>query len=106
MLNIIITAVFKLITLLGNLICLPITLIITPFMNALGFTDFITYIYSFLDMALSYASFFIVAFHIPIVPFVILLGLCLTIFTFSISIRAVLLVKNIYTAVKSGDSSK
>ena len=56
MLNIIITAVFKLITLLGNLITLPIKLVITPFMSALGFTSFISYIYDFIDMALDYAK--------------------------------------------------
>lgn len=106
MLNIIISAVFKLIQLIGGLLLTPLMLIITPLMSALGFTDFISHIYYFIDLALTYASFFVVALHIPIVPFVFLLGLCVTLFTFSITIRAVLLVKNIYTAVKSGDTSK
>lgn len=100
MLKIIISAVFKLIALIGSLLLAPLMVLLTPLMSLLGFAEFIPYFIGFFQTGLTYASWFVIALHIPLAPFVTIISLCGVFLTFNISLRAVLLVKNIYLAVK------
>ena len=102
MLNIIITAVFKLIEIIGKILITPIFTVLSPILNALGFSQFANGILNFVDYSLTYVDFFIDIFHIPRVALVIVLGLGATILTFNIALITFSLVTNIYSYIKNG----
>ena len=58
MLNIIITAVFKLIGIIGKIIITPIILLVTPLLNAFGFSTYANGILEFIDSRVTICWFY------------------------------------------------
>lgn len=105
MLNLVVKILFKLISIIVGVVLTPIIAIISPIMSVFGFSEFIPYILQFLNTAFTYFNFFVVAFHIPIAPLILIISICGVLITFNISMRAVLMVMSVYSTYKSGAQS-
>jgi len=106
MLNIVIQILFKVISIIGGLLCAPIVVILKPFMDYFGFTDFIPYMLGFIDLSLTYFGFFAILLHIPLAPLVLIISLGGVIFTLTVSMRAIIMIKSVWDAFKGSSGGR
>lgn len=102
MLKILISAVFKLIALIGKIIITPIMLIVNPILTAFGFSEYTNSILQFLQSAYSYFNFFVELLHIPRLAIQSVFAVGGTILTFNVTLYTVGLLISIYDFVKAG----
>lgn len=106
MLNLVVSIVFKLISIIGGILLVPIITILKPFMDLLGFSDFVSYILQYIDIALTYFSFFAISLHIPLAPLLFVVSICGVLLTFTIAFRSVIMVKSVYSAIRGSSGSR
>ena len=102
MLDILFKFVFKIIQTLGSLLISPVLALVSPFLQAIGLSNYYTSIITWFQMAFTYVNFAVAMLHIPRVPLIAVFSFGATIFTFNITLRAVGLVQAIYRTVKKG----
>lgn len=91
---------FKFMFIINGIIAVPIMVVFKPLADLLRFDEFVPYIYNFFDMAFTYVGFFVYALHIPLAPFLVLVGLCGYFITFNIAVRSVMVIRNTYLFFK------
>lgn len=106
MLNILISAVFKLIQILGTILITPIMSVISGVLDSIGFSQYASAIIDFINLSLTYIDFIIEVLHVPRVALALVLGFGATVITFNIALYVVSLVINIYSFVKTGHASQ
>ena len=106
MLNIVVSVFFKLLSIIASIILYTIVAILTPVMSYFGFNDFTSSIVSYIQIAFSYANFFIVALHIPKAPLLLVVSICGVIWTFTVTVRAYIMVTSVYKAIKGSGSQR
>lgn len=105
MLNIVVSVLFNLIRIIGSILLVPLVVILKPFLAFFDFTAFTVYIVNFIDLGLTFMSFFITALNIPLAPLILFVSINLTMLTFTISVRGFLMIKSIWMAFR-GNSGK
>ena len=100
MLNIVVSILFKLIAIIGSVVATPVILILKPIMSVFGFTEFIPYILGFIDTSMTYFEFFAISLHMPLAPLLLVISLGAVIFTFTISMRAIIMVRSMWDMFK------
>lgn len=98
MLNILITAIFTIISKIGDLILLPIITLLSGLIP--GFSDFYNGILNFIDYGFTYLLFFIKLLCIPQICMLAVLTVATATLTITIGVRAYTLIMRIYTKFK------
>lgn len=96
--QILVNVVFRILNFVAGVFLNPIYSIVSGIIP--GLTNFFNYFNTFIGYGLNYVTFFVKLLMIPTAPLVTMLGLCVGIFAFNLTIRVYGLGLGIYKALK------
>lgn len=96
--ELLVSVVFRILNFIGGIFLKPIYALVSTIIPAL--TNFFSYFITFINYGLVYTSFFVKLLMIPTAPLIILVGLCVGIFAFNLTIRVFGLGLGIYKHLK------